>query len=231
MSNPLVSYTLEGTTAVLHMDDGKANALGVGMIDALLAGLARAEKEASAILLAGRPERFCAGFDMRVMMSGRDAALALLRQGVELLLGFYGTSLPVVVACSGHALAGGALLALTGDLRLGAAGPFKIGLNEVAIGMPIPLLAMEFARDRLSKRALTRATLLAEVYTPDDAVDAGYLDRVVPAGELLAEAQKEAARLGALSRTAYSATKHLLRRPTVDRIRAALEADMARLTG
>jgi len=230
MSNPLVSYTLEGSVAVVQMDDGKANALGETMMNELLAALARAEKEATAIVLAGRAERFCAGFDLRAMMSGRDAAIATLRQGVDVLLGFYGTPLPVVIACTGHALAGGALLALTGDLRLGAAGPYKVGLNEVTIGLPVPMLAMEFARDRLSKRALTRATLLAEIYTPDAAVDAGFLDRVVPAGELLARAKEEATRLGALSRLAYSATKQLLRRPTVERIRAGLDADMARFS-
>lgn len=231
MSSSPVSYVLEGSTAVVQMDDGKANALSDVMIDALVAALSRAEKEASAIVLAGRPERFSAGFDMRVMMSSREAAIALLRHGVELLLGFYGTSLPVVVACSGHALAGGALLLLTGDLRLGVPGPFKIGLNEVAIGIPVPHLAMEFARDRLSSLELTRATLFAQIYAPEEAVTAGYLDRVVAADELLARAKEEAARLGALSRAAYGATKQLLRKPTIDRIRVALETDMARLTG
>ena len=231
MSNPLVTYTLEGKTAVVVMDDGKANALGDTMMTELLAALARAEKEASALVLAGRAERFCAGFDLRAMMSGRDAAIATLRRGVDVLLGFYGTPLPLVIACTGHALAGGALLALTGDLRIGAAGAFKVGLNEVAIGLPVPLLAMELARDRLSKRALTRATLLATIYTPDEAVDAGYLDRVVPAAELLAHAKEEATRLGALSPLAYRATKELLRRPTIERIRTGLEADMARFSG
>ena len=231
MSTSPVSYVLEGSTAIVQMDDGKANALSDVMIDALVAALQRAEKEASAIVLAGRPERFSAGFDMRVMMSSREAAIALLRHGVELLLGFYGTSLPVVAACSGHALAGGALLLLTGDLRLGVPGPFKIGLNEVAIGIPVPHLAMEFARDRLSPLELTRATLFAQIYAPEEAVTAGYLDRVVAADELLARAKEEAARLGALSRAAYGATKHLLRKPTIDRIRVALETDMARLTG
>ena len=231
MSTPLVSYTLEGTTAVLQMDDGKANALSPAMVDALVEALRRAEKEASAVVLAGRAERFSAGFDLRVMMSGRDAALALLNKGMELLLGFYGTPLPVVIACSGHALAGGALLVLTGDLRLGIAGPFKIGLNEVAIGLPVPTLAMEFARDRLSKRALTRATLLAEIYDPEGAVGAGYLDALVPAGELVDRAKQEAARLGALSRGAYAATKQLLRKPTIERIRAGLDSELARLTG
>jgi len=230
-STPLVSFTLDGSTALLQMDDGKANALSPALVDELLTALARAEKEAAAVVLLGRPERFCAGFDLRVMMSGRDAALALLQRGMELLLGFYGTPLPVVVACTGHALAGGALLALTGDVRLGVPGPFKIGLNEVTIGLPVPNLAMQFARDRLSPQALTRATLLGEIYAPDDAVAAGYLDRVVPAAELLAVAKAEAARLGALSRGAYAATKELLRRPTIDGIRANLAVELARLTG
>src|SRR4051812_45520620 len=125
------------------MDDGKANALGSAMIDELLAAIAQAEGEASAIVLAGRAERFCAGFDLRVMMSGPDNAKALLSTGSKLLMKLYGTPLPLVIACTGHALAGGALVVLTGDWRIGAQGAFKIGLNEVQLGMPVPVLAME----------------------------------------------------------------------------------------
>jgi enoyl-CoA hydratase len=209
------------------MDDGKANALSVEMIEALLAALARAEGEAKAMVLAGRAERFCAGFDLRVMMSGPEQATALLKRGSELLLRLYDAALPLVIACSGHALAGGALVVLTGDLRLGAAGAFKIGLNEVSIGLPVPVLAMELARDRLVKTELDRATLMAHIYTPDEALRAGYLDAVVPADELAARATHEAARLGALPRTAYRATKTRLRRATIEHIRASMDADMA----
>src|SRR5262245_60549012 len=104
MSTGILTYTLEGTTAVVQMDDGKANALSDGMIEGVLDALARAEKEASAIVLAGRPDRFCAGFDMRVMMSGPDAAKALLVRGADMLMKLYGTPLPLVIACTGHAL-------------------------------------------------------------------------------------------------------------------------------
>src|SRR5204862_6451033 len=137
------------------------------MIAALLAALPRAETEAGAMILAGRPGRFCAGFDLKAMMSGPQAATALLGRGADLLMRLYGAGVPLVIACTGHALAGGALVLLTGDVRVGASGEFRIGLNEVSIGLPVPVLAMELARDRLLPTELGRATLQARAYGPD----------------------------------------------------------------
>lgn len=224
-----VTYALEGTTAIVQMDDGKANALSVTMIDELLAALTRAETEAAAMVLAGRPERFCAGFDLRVMMSGPDAATKLLQHGSELLLRLYEASVPLVIACTGHALAGGSLVVLTGDIRIGASGAFKIGLNEVSIGLPVPVLAMELARDRLVASELHRATLQSQIYNPDEALRAGYLDEVRPADELFQRAKAEAARLGSLSRVAYRATKARLRGKTIAHIRGSMEEDLRTL--
>jgi len=225
----LVRYRLENKTAVVEMDDGKANALSDTMIDAVVAALTRAEAEAGAMVLAGRPERFCAGFDLRVMMSGPDRAKALLQRGSELLMRLYGTSIPLVIACTGHALAGGALVVLTGDVRIAAAGAFKIGLNEVAIGMPVPVLAMELARDRLHPAALTRATLLAHVHSPDEALAAGYVDEVVAPDQVMSRALAEAARLAALGRAPFRATKERLRGRTIAYIRATMEDDVRAL--
>jgi enoyl-CoA hydratase len=229
VTTDIVRYTLEGTTAIITMDDGKANALSYPLIDGLTEALARAEREAAAIVLAGRPEKFCAGFDLKVMMSGPDATRKLMRHGGDLLVKLYGTPLPLVIACTGHAIAGGALLVLTGDVRIGAAGAFRIGFNEVSIGLPVPMLAQEFARDRLAPAALQRALLGAQIYTPDEAIAAGYLDAVVPADDLLARATGEAARLGAFSRSAYRATKERLRGATIARITSSFDDDMARL--
>ncbi len=229
MSEDVLTYTLEGSTAVVRMDDGKANALSDKMIDALLGALSRAEKEASAMILAGRPGRFCAGFDLRVMMSSPEAATTLLRRGSDLLMKLYGASLPLVVACTGHALAGGALVLLTGDVRVGSVGPFRIGLNEVSIGMPVPVLAMELARDRLLPTELGRATLEARIYAPEEAVRVGYLDEAVPDGELLARAREEAARLASLARPAFRATKARLRGRTISHVLGTLEEDMSSL--
>ncbi len=225
----LVNYTLEGSTAVLRMDDGKANALSDAMIDALQAALARAATEANALVLAGRPERFCAGFDLRTMMSGPDQAKALLQKGSQLLLALYGTDLPLVIACTGHALAGGALVVLTGDVRIATAGAYRIGLNEVSIGLPVPVLAMELARDRLTAAALPSATLAAQIYSPDEAAVAGYVDEVLPPDAVMPRALAEATRLGALPRSAYRATKLRLRGRTIDYIRATMDEDLRTL--
>lgn len=229
MTTELLSFALEGSTAVLRMDDGKANALSEAMINALLEGFARAEKEASAVVLTGRADRFCAGFDLKVMTSGADGVKKLFLRGADLLVKMFGLPMPLIIACTGHALAGGAQVLLTGDVRIGTSGPYRIGLNETAIGMPLPVLGVEFARARLALTELSRATLGAQLYTPEEAVKAGYLDEVRSAAEVLPRAMEEAQKLGALSRPAYAATKQRLRGATLAHVQATLESDMTSL--
>jgi enoyl-CoA hydratase len=138
--------------------------------------------------------------------------------------------MPLVIACSDHALAGGALVVLTGDVRVGIDGPFKIGLNEVSLGMPVPILAMELARDRLKPQYLTRATLLSEVADPQTALEWGYLDEVDAPDALATTALAHATKLAALSRDAYAKTKMALREKTIRYVRDTLADDMQRLT-
>jgi len=226
-----VRFDLRGDVAVITMDDGKANALAHDMIDQLDAAIDRAEDGAKAIVLTGREERFCAGFDLRVMMQGPAAATALVTAGGALLLRLYELGLPLVVACTGHALAGGVLLAATGDTRIGVTGAFKLGLNEVANGLPVPILAHAFARDRLARRELVAATVQARIYDPRGAVAAGWLDRIVEPGQLMDEALAEATALARLPAAAYRLTKRSLRSQTVAHIRATMADDLAALTG
>lgn len=227
MSQEPLRFELRGPVALLHWDDGKANAISPGTLEAFHAALDRAEKEAQAVVLAGRPGRFSAGFDLAIMREGGRATRDLVQGGAELLLRLVESPLPLVTACTGHALAMGALVLLASDLRLGARGEFKLGLNEVAIGMALPAFAIELARDRLDPRHLGRATLLAEIYTPEASIEAGYLDRVVEGEQLLAEALAVAERLAVLPRGAFAGTRRLLRAPQAERMRAALAEDVA----
>ena len=227
MSNGLVTYELRDGVAVIQMDDGKVNALSHEMLKALDGALDQAAGEARAVVLAGRPGRFCAGFDLKTMMASADSAVNLLRAGADVMMRIYGFELPVIVACSGHAIAGGALLNLCGDVRIGLKGDFKVGLNEVAIQMPLPILAIEMARDRLTTHALTAATIGATLFDSAEAVEAGYLDQVVAPEHLMGVAMKAAEALGQYNRMAFRESKQRLRGGTISHIMDTLEADLA----
>jgi enoyl-CoA hydratase len=229
MSDAIVTYAATGSVATITFDDGKANALSSEMMNQLQAALTRANGEAKAIVLSGRPGRFSAGFDLKVMMSGPKAAKELVAQGAELLMKLYELPLPVVAACTGHAMAGGALMLLASDTRIGALGDFKIGLNETAIGMTLPILAQELARDRLEPCHLTSATIQARIYDPTGAVEAGFLDRAVAPAELPDASMQVAALLAKLPGKAYAATKRRLRAKTIAHIRDTLQSDLDEL--
>ncbi len=221
-----ISFEVQDDVAVLRMDDGKVNALSPAVVDALTEHLPRAIAEAKALVITGRPGAFSAGFDLKVLMSGPEAARDLLTRGGELFMRIYEHPQPVVAAVTGHALAGGALLSASCDLRIGATGAFKIGLNEIQAGMPVPILAHDLARDRLDPRKLTESVLFARMYTPGEAVEVGWLDRVAEADEVEGEAVRMAKELGQLAPGPYARTKASLRRQTIDHIRNTLEADL-----
>ncbi len=219
----MLSYTLDDKIAVLQIDDGKANAVGHSFINDLLQALDRAEEEASAVLIAGRPGLFSAGFDLKELQKGPSESQALVGRGGQLLLRVFEHPQPVIVACTGHAMAAGALLLLAADTRIGAAGDFKIGLNETAIGMALPGFGLELPRHRLDRRHQVAAVTQAQLYGPEQAQEVGFLDSVVSADEVLDRAREVAARLADLPGEAYVANKLGLRRETAERIRQSLD--------
>jgi enoyl-CoA hydratase len=222
-----VRYQLEGRVAAIRLDDGKANAISLATVDLLHGYLDRAQKEAGAVLVLGRPGCLSGGFDLATMRSGNLAAVrGLVRAGAELFLRLYELPLPVVAGCTGHAVAAGAILLLSVDTRIGAEGDFRIGLPEVTIRMTLPTFAFELARDRLSKRHFVRATSQAEMFAPAAALEAGYLDRVVPAAQLEAAGLAEAARLADLPQPAFGQSKAAVNRELVARIRAGLDENV-----
>jgi enoyl-CoA hydratase len=213
---------------VAHLDDGKANALSFALIDEIGRALDDAEVDASvrALVLHGREGRFCAGFDLEVMRGGDLAAVVdLVSSGGDLVRRLYGSTIPVVAACTGHALAAGALLLLGCDARVGADVECKIGLNEVAIGMVLPAWALTIASERLSKRHLQSAVVNARVTDGRGAVDAGFLDEVVPPDVVLEAAVTRARELAHLDRLAYAGTVRALRGPTLERMAEQIASD------
>ena len=206
------SYELIDQVAVITLDDGKANAFSPSMSSTVNKLLDQAEEEARAVVLTGRDGIFSGGFDLRVIR-GDDpqAAVDMRLAGAKLMMRLYGFRLPLVIAASGHAIALGAFCLLTADYRIGISGEFRIGLNETSIGMSLPPFGLTLARERLSKRYLTRATIAATMFSPEEATDAGFLDDVVPKGDLLKTALDVAASYLSLDGSAYASTKQGLR--------------------
>ncbi|HYB99437.1 MAG TPA: crotonase/enoyl-CoA hydratase family protein [Candidatus Limnocylindrales bacterium] len=230
MSQDPVRYAVDNEIAVVTVDDGRANALSHAVIDALGACLDRAAaEEAKAVVMTGRPGRFCAGFDLNVMMAGPSQRRKLVEEGAHLFLRMYEFPRPIVLACTGHALAAGAVWLTACDWRVGADVEAKIGLNEVAIGLPLPIFALELARARLASHRVLDATAHARIYSPREAVEVGYLDEVAAEAEVMARAMERAAALGALRDPAYSHTKQMVRAAVSRHIRSTLEEDMDRI--
>lgn len=225
-----VTLDLADDVAVIRIDDGKANALGHATMDAINRALDDAAG-AKAVVLFGRAGKFSAGFDLAVMKEGSEAAQAMVKKGAELCLRLYGFPVPVLAGSDGHALAAGALVLLSCDVRIATDTPGRIGLPETTIGMPLPVFATELARDRLSRRHFTAATLLGTTYAPPEALDVGFLDRVVPAAEMESSVLERARELAdALSPSGFAKTRINTRQAMIDLVRSTLDADMAAFT-
>jgi enoyl-CoA hydratase len=220
-----VRYELEGNIARITMDDGKVNALSPEMLQGIDAALDRAAADRAPVVLRGRDGVFSAGFHLPTLRAGGPDARDMVGAGFELAVRMLSFPLPVVVACPGHAIAMAVFLLQSGDYRVGAAGPYKITANEVALGITMPHAAIEICRQRLAPAHFNRAMINAEVYSPDDAVDAGFLDRVVPPSELDRAAREVAIELGRLDQDAHAATKLAVRDQALRAIRAGIEAD------
>jgi enoyl-CoA hydratase len=200
----LTSYDLQDGIATIAMDDGKANALSVAMLEQLSAAFARAEADAAIVVLTGRERTFSGGFDLRCEPEGWPAMVAGGARLAERILGF---PHPVVAACNGNAVAMGGFLLLAADVRLGAAGDGRIGLNEVAIGLPVPAFGIALAQHRLARPYADRCLVTGALLEPEEARDAGFLDRVVAPERLRDEALATARALAGIDRAAHAATK------------------------
>jgi enoyl-CoA hydratase len=227
MPDALVHYRQSGRVAVITMDDGKRNALSPAMFEQIYAALERAEREQLAVVLTGREQVFSAGFDLKVMRRGGATALRMLRAGYSLTARLLSFPRPLVAACPGHAFAMGAFMLLSSDYRVGVLGEYVYTANEVAIGLTVPRVGAEVLKLRLTPAAYQRATMLAEKFAPEAALEAGFVDKLVPAGELLEHARAVAEELMNLDLKAHLATKLRVRAEALQAIRSGVRADLA----
>jgi enoyl-CoA hydratase len=224
--NEFVSYQSEENYAIITINNGKANAISHEVILGLNASLDTAEQENKVVILTGKSGIFSAGFDLKVMSKSPDSAKELVTKGSKLSLRMLSFPQPIIVACSGHAIAKGAFLLLSADYRIGVVGDFKIGLNEVQIGMTMHNAGIAIAKARLSEVYLNRSVNNAEIYNSKQAVEAGFLDVIVSEEALLVSATKAAEMFSKLNKKAHAATKLKVRKPHLDALKKAIELDL-----
>lgn len=221
----LVVYSLDDGVATLTLNNGKVNAFSHDLIHDFNRALDQAEQDAAVVIVTGQPGILSGGYDLKVMMSGPQNAIDLVAAGSTLARRMLAHPYPIIVACPGHAVAKGAFVLLSADYRIGVEGPFSIGLNEVQIGMTMHHVGIELARDRLTKSAFQRSVIAAEMFTPQGALAAGFLDQVVAVDQLLSTALEVARRLKKINMTAHKNTKLKVRKSLLDTLDAAIVED------
>jgi enoyl-CoA hydratase len=223
--NEFVSYQSEEHYALITINNGKANAISHEVVAGLNESLDKAEQEDKIVILTGTAGIFSGGFDLKVMTKSPESALELVTKGSKLSHRMLSFPKPIILACNGHAIAKGAFLLLSSDYRIGVEGDFKIGLNEVMIGMTMHHAGISIAKSRLSDVYVNRSVNNAEIFSSKDAVTAGFLDMIVPEDHLLPAAIKVAGMFTKLNKKAHAATKLKLRKPYLDDLANAIELD------
>ena len=223
-----MEYTVINNIATLTFDDGKANAVGPRFLDDVNAGLDRAQAEqVGAVILRGREGIFSGGFDLEEFKKGVELGMTMVERGFDLLVRLYSFPLPLIAACTGHCVAMGAFIVMACDSRIGSQGNFKISLPETAIGMELTPLLVALTTARISRQHMTRVALQSEVYNPEQAVEAGFIDEAVEADLLDARAMEVALKLANLPQAQYAANKLLIRANTLQAMNDNL-AEMAK---
>jgi enoyl-CoA hydratase len=227
MTPPRTSYLARESVASVTMDDGKVNVMSLAMQAEIHQALDRAQSDGLVVLLTGRPGVFSAGFDLDTLRGGGPPATDMVHGGFELAERVLAFPRPVVIACTGHAIAMGLFLLLSGDYRVGVAGLYRLTANEVAIGLTMPRAAVEILHQRLAPAAFNRAVTVAAPFSPANAVETGILDELVDPADLAARVMELAASCANLDPRAHTASKLRARRQTLEALRAAIEADLA----
>jgi enoyl-CoA hydratase len=209
----------------LRLAHGKASALDVELLDALLRELDGVSEDVRALILTGTGSIFSAGVDLfRLTQGGADYVRRFLPLLSRFLRTLFAFPRPVVAAANGHAIAGGCVIVLAADARLMAEGAGRIGVPELLVGVPFPAAALEVVRFAVPRDKLQSLIYTGRTLPPQEALAAGLVDEVVAADDLLARAQETARQLALIPPQVYRLTKQSLRAEALERIDRASEA-------
>jgi enoyl-CoA hydratase len=221
----VVAIQIENQVATITIQNGKVNAISHQVIEEMNNALDQAQEAKAVVVITGKPGMLSGGYDLNVMRESMSAAMQLVEKGSTLSRRLLSFPFPVLVACPGHAVAKGAFLLLSADYRIGVEGNFKIGLNEVAIGMSMHDAGVELARGRLAPVFFNRSVILAEMVSPQEAITMGFLDKVVSEAEFLPTVNFIAQAMTKLDMRAHYNTKLKARTDLLKRLDVAIEKD------
>ena len=222
----LVTLKIDENVAEITMDDGKANVLSHAMFDQLNEAFDVAEKEKTIVILRGRDGLFSGGFDLKELSKGPREALELTSRGSRFARRILSFSTPVIGLSTGHCIAMGAFLMLACDYRVGVQGQFKIGLNETLIGMTMHDFGIELARYRIPLNYFSRSVINAELYTPNNAIEAGFYDAVIKVESMETNISEITQNFKNLNMSAFVGTKIKSRRSLLKTLDECIENDM-----
>jgi len=213
---------LEGDIAKITLDNGKANPVSFDLAQEFMAHLDRAKTESKGVLICGHTGMFSAGFDLKAMASGPEAAQKMVSEGMLLLEKIYSYPQPVVAVCEGHAIGMGVFLLLVSDYRVGASGEFVLKLPETAINLHFNPTLRTLAKTHIDPLHHARAIIQSEAYSPEQAASIGMLDEVLDADQVMARALAKMAELCELPRERYEENKRFIRAEEIQAIHKSL---------
>jgi enoyl-CoA hydratase len=224
MTDKLATLSHDEDVSIITLDDGKANVFSPSMISAVNKCLDDVPTEKGSLMITGRTGMFSAGFDLKIISAGDMAATKEMSlNGFKLLSRIFSFPRPVLAACSGHGIALGTFLLCCCDYRIGVKGEFLVGANEMRTNMVIPIPILELIKFRIAQPHKYRAVLGAEMYSIENAIDAGIIDEIVEADDLMPTALTKAKDLATLGHPSYTLTKELYIEETLKKINDAID--------
>jgi enoyl-CoA hydratase len=221
-----VSLDRSEAVTVITIDRPPANALNVELVEELVGVLEEiATAPPSAIVLSGRPGFFSAGADLKAVPNHGPEQRRRMVSGINrIVLASYGLSCPAVAAVTGHAIAGGMVLALGFDVRI-ASTEGRYGLTEIKVGVPYPQAAIRVVAAELAPHAARRLALGNQLIDSSECLRLGVFDEVVEPSQVVGRAVAIAGELAAMPADVYTRTKLDLRRDALAAMREAAETD------
>jgi enoyl-CoA hydratase len=224
-----IQYQLENEVATIRMDDGKANAMNFAFFEEMNQSLDRLENDrAKTLILTGRQGYFSAGLDIKLMSSLPAAEInALADTFAKTLLRVFSLPVPTIALCSGHAVAGGAMLFFACDLRFVVDGPYRIQMNEMMMGIPLPSWMLLIGRFALPAQVFVEALLHARVFSPKETMEKAISYGLIKDDEdAVAFVMARTEHLKVLNSDAYRTSKNRLRAAEVEGVLRLLKDEL-----